>query len=705
MATTKLSFKIPFLSTLMVVAAVSGTISVAAYSASTSIMMIQETKINALTERTYATLTDLFEEFSVDATVRASSAVTIEAFSAFDQAFRSDPQAAQKLQDAYINRNPHSFGTKHLMDRGSSGIDAYDAAHAKYHPELRAFNEVMGYYDVFLLNLRGDVIYSNYKETDFAQNLLTGQLKDAGLGVAFNKVLATGSGYMTDMAPYAPSNGSPASFMGVPIKNQDGTTLGVFVAQLPTQKFEDVLNSYVSEGGTSEAYIIDEESTYVTNPRRAEQSLVFEETKSGVKFGDPSSIVTKSVDRYGTETLSVKKPINFYGHKWALVFKIDKSESDVFIYQILMFLGISGFVVAAASTLCAQLFARSIVRPIKAIHDITTKLNGGNRSLPIDEANRNDEIGEIAKALRAFQTALREGEAAQRKQTEVQAAKILEQERINKEIEAFRTDRASITAEIDRKLHEISNFSLDLSDSTQKVATSVQTIKHSSETTMDSMNTVASAAEELSASVQEINQRTQTSREQLQATERLVDKINCDIAALQGNVDGISEIANLIQGIATKTSLLALNATIESARAGEAGKGFAVVAAEVKDLSAQTSNATQDIARQIVEVRDATNVSVASIAGITDNFVSLKSELMSIISAVDTQAQATAEIAQSASIANAQARANSSSVVEVAAMVTQSETGSELVMKQSQELLNLIQQQSERTEKFFQSIQ
>ncbi len=67
------------------------------------------------------------------------------------------------------------------------------------------------------------------------------------------------------------------------------------------------------------------------------------------------------------------------------------------------------------------------------------------------------------------------------------------------------------------------------------------------------------------------------------------------VTALKKGVEEISQLTDLINGIAKQTNLLALNATIEAARAGTEGEGFAVVASEIRALAEGTAGSLKKI--------------------------------------------------------------------------------------------------------------
>jgi hypothetical protein len=86
------------------------------------------------------------------------------------------------------------------------------------------------------------------------------------------------------------------------------------------------------------------------------------------------------------------------------------------------------------------------------------------------------------------------------------------------------------------------------------------------------------------------------------------------MTSLVSHVAEVTNVVDLIRGIAEQTNLLALNATIEAARAGEHGRGFAVVASEVKQLASSTQSSLSSIGTLTAQIGQAVEQVSAAVA-------------------------------------------------------------------------------------------
>ncbi|MGP1352240.1 MAG: methyl-accepting chemotaxis protein [Parasphingopyxis sp.] len=146
---------------------------------------------------------------------------------------------------------------------------------------------------------------------------------------------------------------------------------------------------------------------------------------------------------------------------------------------------------------------------------------------------------------------------------------------------------------------------------------------------------VASAVQQLDSSVSEISEQIGNGLSLNTMVAEAARESDTAMQVLLERTQGIGKIVATISEIAGQTNLLALNATIEAARAGEAGRGFSVVAQEVKSLAQQTTDATDNVDRQLREIdeavqraADAMTKATREIGGITDISNSIASAVM-----------------------------------------------------------------------------
>jgi methyl-accepting chemotaxis protein len=211
-------------------------------------------------------------------------------------------------------------------------------------------------------------------------------------------------------------------------------------------------------------------------------------------------------------------------------------------------------------------------------------------------------------------------------------------------------------AELSTKLHagsvDSARQSMLASEASEKVTANTQGI--------------AASVEQMSASIKEISQQAITAAKVASDAVREVSETNHTMLKLDESSTGIAQITRMINNIAEQTNLLALNATIEAARAGDAGKGFAVVAGEVKELSRETSQATDDITRQVTSIQSDIDNAVSAIARIDTIITRIADIQNAIAGAVEEQSVTTSEITRHISEAATSSASIATAITEVA---------------------------------------
>lgn len=121
--------------------------------------------------------------------------------------------------------------------------------------------------------------------------------------------------------------------------------------------------------------------------------------------------------------------------------------------------------------------------------------------------------------------------------------------------------------------------------------------------------------------------------------------VSTDVSRLNNQSESIDDMVETIRKFAMQTRLIALNAAIEAARAGASGRSFAVVAAEVRNLAASVSSATEEI-EQVV----ASNSQLAKdvLSGIENSLMNTREgvTLMRKAGEVMTSIQSNAEVVE-----------------------------------------------------------
>ncbi len=266
-----------------------------------------------------------------DLALSSASTLVQTALASFTQAFRllgEDPTA--EVQRLYLTESPHGPGERHALVEADDG-SFYSGLHGLYHPWFQRLMAARDYYDIFLINKNGDIVYSTFKEDDLGTNLIDGPYSGEAIGTIFRRALdaAPGTIAASDFAPYPPSAGLPAAFAGTPVY-RDGKAIGVMLVQLRLDPIDEVMRASDFLGATGETYLANQDALMLTRARFADNDpfalTVENEAVSRALKGAAGFL--EIGDYRGEDVLAVYRPFQWAGATWAAVAEIQIAEFD-----------------------------------------------------------------------------------------------------------------------------------------------------------------------------------------------------------------------------------------------------------------------------------------------------------------------------------------------------------------------------------------
>ena len=266
-----------------------------------------------------------------------------------------------------------------------------------------------------------------------------------------------------------------------------------------------------------------------------------------------------------------------------------EASNTVYERTIKIFLAIllAGLVIGVVA---ARIISKNIADPLEESVGLLNAVADGDltQELPVELADRRDEVGEMVASLEKMQGALRAFLKDVHEEAERSVAMVHEVQELVGALNDGAQDMSAVTEEMAAGMEETAASTSNLENLSDQISASVKSNADEAEKSEAYTNEVAERASKLKQDMDASSKKAQDVYHQTK------DSVEEAIEAAKV-VDNITLLTKDITDIAEQTNLLALNAAIEAARAGEAGRGFSVVADEVRKLAEQSQQTAEKI--------------------------------------------------------------------------------------------------------------
>jgi len=405
---------------------------------------------NALVTYTHGTMTQAavrdfttdFDQLS-DATITPDMTKAIDSYYDFfaketekDSGVRLDISAilptsnAERYLQAYYTARLPTDDVAIAMDDEHDG-SAWSASNAKYQGFFREIVTRFAFEDALLLDTRGNVVYSAYKNSDLGTNILNGPYNGSKLRDAYLEAMSSNKAdrvAITDFEFYQPTNMAPTAWMVAPIP-ATGKPEGVLALQFPITKINKLMTfdkkwDQAGMGETGETLLAGQDflmrsdsRLFVQDPEKYRSRVidagtppdipdlairqggttlvqpVSESLHKEAQKGHSGTMVEK--DYLGEDCLQAYAPIGLeVGLHWSIVAKISTREAFAreATFTRIVVVATTGIILAVC--LLAVILAQVFLRPIRRLEAGVQRIGSGDYAVQIPVQTR-DEIGDL----------------------------------------------------------------------------------------------------------------------------------------------------------------------------------------------------------------------------------------------------------------------------------------------------------------------
>ncbi|MFW6229381.1 MAG: methyl-accepting chemotaxis protein [Halanaerobium sp.] len=256
------------------------------------------------------------------------------------------------------------------------------------------------------------------------------------------------------------------------------------------------------------------------------------------------------------------------------------------------------------------LISKREFEPLGTTRNFALEIARGNLETSDLKINKQDEVGELSRALNEMKNELH---------NIIRDIVSLTEDLTGFDEMSERAEQVLNSArEVGRSVEELASGTEEQSAQAEEMTATVEKMSAQIDSTEEKVQRMESNTEDVIKDIEQGDNYIKEAVSQINEVKVITQDTESEMETLNKVSIEIGEIIEMISEISEQTNLLALNAAIEAARAGKAGQGFSVVADEIRQLAEKTARSTEEVEKLIKKINQHVDSATESMSESTE---------------------------------------------------------------------------------------